>query len=539
MKPGARTMRSRFASRPAPLALLLRPSPAPTRSTMRSPSCSPTSSRRPNRRSPASPPPRRRMAPKSWTRSRDGRLFVDADNKRVVYKDATGGDVFDARTGAKVDGVEGLQESARQQRRAPRVGRGDGARSASAPPIRSAAFAAARDCSTIPTRARSPIVDAQLAKETDAGAKAALEQARAAHRRRHVRREQRRRACAPSTRSRRAAIRRRRTTFTSLAAKHDDPAIRKAADAAISRINTSLFLWGMAQNGWYGLSAASVLLLAAIGLAITFGVMGVINMAHGEMVMLGAYATYVVQMLLPPSMANWSMPLALPVAFVVAGLAGVVIERLRRALPLHPPARHAAGHLGRFADPATGGADDLRREQPAGLFAAVPFRLVLRRRPRDHLQPALDHRARGGRVRGAAVRAARHLVRPANARGDAEPPHGFGDGHFDGARRHAGLRARLGRRRNRRRRADPDRQCLAQSRPGLHHRQLHGRRVRRRRQSLGRRRSAPSALGLANKILEPTIGAVQGQIALLVFIILFIQKRPRGLFAQKGRAVEA
>jgi len=46
-------------------------------------------------------------------------------------------------------------------------------------------------------------------------------------------------------------------------------------------------------------------------------------------------------------------------------------------------------------------------------------------------------------------------------------------------------------------------------------------------------------LGLANKILEPTIGAVQGQILLLVFIILFIQKRPRGLFAQKGRAVEA
>ena len=54
--------------------------------------------------------------------------------------------------------------------------------------------------------------------------------------------------------------------------------------------------WGAAQDLWYGLSASSVLLLAAIGLAITFGVMGVINMAHGEMVMLGAYATYVVQL---------------------------------------------------------------------------------------------------------------------------------------------------------------------------------------------------------------------------------------------------
>ena len=53
------------------------------------------------------------------------------------------------------------------------------------------------------------------------------------------------------------------------------------------------------QNAWYGLSLGSVLLLAAIGLAITFGVMGVINMAHGEMVMIGAYVTFVVQELHP------------------------------------------------------------------------------------------------------------------------------------------------------------------------------------------------------------------------------------------------
>ena len=63
----------------------------------------------------------------------------------------------------------------------------------------------------------------------------------------------------------------------------------------MSAIHARLALWGVAQNLWYGISASSVLLLAAIGLAITFGVMGVINMAHGEMVMLGAYSTYVVQ----------------------------------------------------------------------------------------------------------------------------------------------------------------------------------------------------------------------------------------------------
>ena len=80
-----------------------------------------------------------------------------------------------------------------------------------------------------------------------------------------------------------------------IAQKTTDPAVKSAAESALASIHTRLAMWRVAQNLWYGLSASSVLLLAAIGLAITFGVMGVINMAHGEMVMLGAYATYVVQ----------------------------------------------------------------------------------------------------------------------------------------------------------------------------------------------------------------------------------------------------
>ncbi|MFL5005595.1 MAG: ABC transporter permease subunit, partial [Microvirga sp.] len=74
--------------------------------------------------------------------------------------------------------------------------------------------------------------------------------------------------------------------------------VKKAAADAIASIQSSLAIWTAVQNTWYGLSLGSVLLLAAIGLAITFGVMGVINMAHGEMVMLGAYTTYVVQELI-------------------------------------------------------------------------------------------------------------------------------------------------------------------------------------------------------------------------------------------------
>ena len=73
------------------------------------------------------------------------------------------------------------------------------------------------------------------------------------------------------------------------------PLVAKAVAGAIASIQSNLAMWSMVQNAWYGLSLGSVLLLAAIGLAITFGVMGVINMAHGEMVMMGAYTTFVVQ----------------------------------------------------------------------------------------------------------------------------------------------------------------------------------------------------------------------------------------------------
>ncbi len=76
-------------------------------------------------------------------------------------------------------------------------------------------------------------------------------------------------------------------------------AVNKAAREALAAIQNQLAIWATVQNAWYGLSLGSVLLLAAIGLAITFGVMGVINMAHGEMVMLGAYVTFVVQELHP------------------------------------------------------------------------------------------------------------------------------------------------------------------------------------------------------------------------------------------------
>src|SRR6202012_3494199 len=100
--------------------------------------------------------------------------------------------------------------------------------------------------------------------------------------------------------------------------------------SATASIQSTLAVWSAVQNAWYGLSLGSVLLLAAIGLAITFGVMGVINMAHGEMVMIGAYVTFVVQQLIRtynPGLFDYSLAIALPLAFVVAGGIGIVIER--------------------------------------------------------------------------------------------------------------------------------------------------------------------------------------------------------------------
>ena len=214
------------------------------------------------------------------------------------------------------------------------------------------------------------------------------------------------------------------------------PRSAKRADAAHRRASTrSLLLWGVAQNGWYGLSASSVLLLAAIGLAITFGVMGVINMAHGEMVMLGAYSTYVVQTLLPPSMANWSLaagaarsPSSSP------ALAGVVIERLVvRYLYTRPLetllATWGVSLILQQAVRTIFGASNRQVYSPPFLSGA--FHLGGLAITYNRLWIIV---LAGVVFVGAAVRAARDLVRPADARGDAEPAHGVGDGHLDARR---------------------------------------------------------------------------------------------------------
>ena len=99
-----------------------------------------------------------------------------------------------------------------------------------------------------------------------------------------------------------------------------DPDIAQAAQRSLKQINDQIQLYGHAETLFFGLSLGSVLVLAAIGLAITFGVMGVINMAHGELMMLGAYTTYFIQQLLP-NFIDYSLILAIPAAFIVRAIA--------------------------------------------------------------------------------------------------------------------------------------------------------------------------------------------------------------------------
>jgi urea transport system permease protein len=102
--------------------------------------------------------------------------------------------------------------------------------------------------------------------------------------------------------------------------------LRELLSSTLDEIESQASFYGAVETVFFGLSLGSVLLLAAIGLAITFGVMGVINMAHGEMIMLGAYTTYVIQLAFP-SMIEYSLLIAVPAAFIVSGSVGILIER--------------------------------------------------------------------------------------------------------------------------------------------------------------------------------------------------------------------
>jgi len=319
------------------------------------------------------------------------------------------------------------------------------------------------------------------------------------------------------------------------------PSVAKAAASAIAAIQNRLAVWEAVQNAWYGISLGSVLLLAAIGLAITFGVMGVINMAHGEMVMLGAYVTFVVQEVIRannPGLFDYSLAIAIPAAFLVAGCVGILIERTiirflygrpletllatwGLSLILQQAVRSAFGPNNRdVGSPSwmsgafdVGGITITYNRLWIICFALAVFIALL----------ALLRYTRFG-LEMRAVTQNRPMAASMGIRTSRVDALTFGLG--SGIAGMAGV-------------------ALSQ--------------IDNVSPNLGQGYIIDSfmvvvfggvgnlwgtlvgsfVLGIANKFLEPYAGAVLGKIAILVLIILFIQKRPRGMFALKGRAVEA
>ncbi|ODN72256.1 urea ABC transporter permease subunit UrtB [Methylobrevis pamukkalensis] len=314
-----------------------------------------------------------------------------------------------------------------------------------------------------------------------------------------------------------------------------------AAQAAMDDVKFTLDAWSAAQNVWFGVSLGSVLLLAAIGLAITFGVMGVINMAHGEMVMIGAYVTFAVQELIRTSMPglfDYSLLIALPLAFLVAGAMGVAIERgIIRFLYGRPLetllATWGLSLILQQLIRSIFGAQNRQVGNPSWMSGSFDIGLMSITWSRlwivvfaicvfFALMAVLKKTPFGLQTR--AVTANRPMASAMGIRTPWIDAMTFGLG--SGIAGIAGV-------------------ALSQ--------------IENVSPNLGQGYIIDSfmvvvfggvgnlwgtlvgalTLGVANKFLEPYAGAVLGKILVLVFIILFIQKRPRGLFALKGRAIEA
>jgi urea transport system permease protein len=173
-----------------------------------------------------------------------------------------------------------------------------------------------------------PALDAAIAGETDPGVAGTLEALRA-----------RMLLGDPAPDNRIRAIEaisadstlRNRTLIAEAIAAEEDPQVVAAGEAAIAGIDRELAMGRILATLYSGLSYASVLLLAALGLAIIFGLMGVINLAQGEFIMIGAYAAWFVQSTIRsvvPGLLDWYLFVALPVSFLAAALVGLVMEAL-------------------------------------------------------------------------------------------------------------------------------------------------------------------------------------------------------------------
>ena len=320
-------------------------------------------------------------------------------------------------------------------------------------------------------------------------------------------------------------------------AQSDAAAERNAADRALKKIDLRTERYETADTIFFGLSLGSVLLLAAIGLAITFGVMGVINMAHGELIMLGAYTTFVVQQIFPDG-HEWSLLVALPAAFLVSALVGIVIERgvirflygrpletllatFGVSLILQQAVRVIFSPLNRSVVTPEWMSGALQINPIFSLTYNRLYIIVFALIVFFALQLVLKKTRLGLQVR--AVSQNRGTARAMGIRSERVNALTFGLG--SGIAGIAGV-------------------ALAQLTnvgPNLGQSYIIDSFMVVVFGGVGNlwgTLTAAFSLGIANKIIEPMAGAVLAKIMVLVFIILFIQRKPRGLFPQRGRAAE-
>jgi urea transport system permease protein len=386
--------------------------------------------------------------------------------------------------------------------------------------------------------AARPALERALAQETDTGVRRVMEQARAASVLASPDAAETDKLAAVAKVRARGDLE-ARSLLASLS--DQSKAVMDAAGTGVTAIERVLQLWNLLQGVFYGLSLGSVLLLAAAGLAITFGVMGVINMAHGEMVMIGAYVTFVVQEAIrahAPALFGASLFLAIPLAFIVSGLIGILIERclirflygrpletllatFGLSLVLQQAVRTIFGPTNReVGTPAwmSGAGMIGQLTLTYNRVAIIVFAILVF----VGLMVVLRFTSLGLRMR-----AVTQNRRMAAAMGINTPwidalTFGLGSGvagmagvalsQIDNVSPNLGQGYIID-------------SFMVVVFGGVGN--LWGTAV------------AALTLGVVNKFLEPVAGAVLGKIIVLLLLILFIQRKPRGMFPLKGRAVEA
>jgi urea transport system permease protein len=320
--------------------------------------------------------------------------------------------------------------------------------------------------------------------------------------------------------------------------EQDDTAeLRKALTQSIEGMEQTASVYGVVENLFFGFSLGSVLLLSAIGLAITFGVMGVINMAHGEMMMLGAYTTYVIQQLFP-NLIEYSLLMAVPAAFLVSGFVGVLIERgvirflkgrpletllatFGISLILQQLVRTVFSPLNRQVEAPQWMSGSLEINPMLSLTYNRLYIILFALGVFVTLLLILKKSSLGLHVR--AVSQNRDMARALSVKSSWVDAITFGLG--------SGIAGIAGVALSQLTNVGPN---LGQAYiidsflvvvfGGVGN--LWGTLV------------AAMTMGTFNKFLEPTMGPVLANIIVLVGLVLFIQKRPKGLFPQKGRSAE-